>query len=192
MTPAAERLHRLLLVLLGALLLVGGVTTLLLGLGTFGDQVRHRPLFANTTGHYVGHNGVWLWPVAGLAGLALAYAAVRWLLTLLSTTRVGQVELSRAGDAGSTQLDSAALASAVSSQIRGYRGVAGAAAQVHGDARAPLVAVTVSVHSDTDLPALRRQIEREALADLRRAMEREDLPVRLDIAVNQKRAGRLG
>jgi len=54
MTPAAERLHRLLLLLLAVLLLAGGVLVLLTGLGTFGSRLGYRAVFDNLLSRYVG------------------------------------------------------------------------------------------------------------------------------------------
>lgn len=186
MTPAAERLHRLLLLILALVLLLGGAFVLLTGAGVFGERLQSRPLFDNAVGRYVGQHGGWLWPVAGLVGLVLAYLAVRWLATLFSVSRASHVDLTAGGVPGRTDVDSSAVTDALAGQVRRYRGVSGASAQVQGHPRDPRVALTVTATADTDLPALRQRIESEALAALRGALERPSLPVRLDLSIGSK------
>ena len=45
--------------------------------------------------------------------------------------------------------------------------------------------------ADADLTALRQQIETEALADLRRALQRPDLAVQLDVKLSSKTSARI-
>jgi len=190
MTPAAERLHRLLLLLLGLVLLVGGALALLLGAGIFGTRPSSRPLFDNGISRYIGQHGVWLWPVAGVLGLVLAYLALRWLATLFSVARTSHVDLTTGGAGGRTDVDSSAVTDALTTQVRGYRGVSGASAQVQGHPRDPRIALTVTANADTDLPALQQRIEVEALSALREALERPALPVRLDLSISSKAPAR--
>jgi len=100
MTPAAERLHRLLLLLLAVLLLAGGVLVLLTGLGIFGSRLGHRAVFDNLISRYVGDHGIWLWPVLAVIALLLGYLAVRWFATLFSVAGVSRVDLTARGAAG--------------------------------------------------------------------------------------------
>lgn len=189
MTSSAVRLHRLLLLLISLVLLTAGVMVLLTGLGAFGDQLRDRAVFDNVVSRYVGDHGTWLWPVLGVAGLLLAYLAVRWFLTLFRVAGVSRIDLtSRAVGgtdvAGRTELDSAALSAAVTTQVQGYRDVTSASAKVQGDARTPYLALTVTATADADLTLLRQRIEAEALVDLRQALQRPDLTVRLDLRIS--------
>ena len=190
MTPAAERLHRLLLLLLAVLLLAGGVLVLLTGLGTFGSRLGHRAVFDNLISRYVGDHGSWLWPVLAVLALVLGYLAVRWLLTLFSVAGVSRVDLTARGAAGRTVIDSTAVTAAVTTQIQRYRDVTGASAQVQGQAKDPHLTVTVTATADADLTALRQRIETEALADLRQALQRPDLAVQLDVKLSNKTSGR--
>ena len=186
MTPAAARLHRLLLLLLAVLLLAGGVGVLLTGLGVFGSRLGHRAVFDNLISRYVGDHGIWLWPVLAVIALLLGYLAVRWLLTLFSVAGVSRVDLTGRGAAGRTVIDS----TAVTTQVQRYRDVTGASAQVQGQAKDPHLTVTVTATADADLTALRQRIETEALADVRRALQRPDLAVQLDVKLSSKTSGR--
>ena len=190
MTAGAARLHRLLLLLLAVLLLAAGVLVLLTGLGTFGNRLSHRAVFDNAISRYVGDRGLWLWPVLAVAGLLLAYLALRWFLTLFHLAGVPRVDLTAPGAAGRTEVDSASITAAVTTQVEQYRDVTNATAQVQGNARDPHLAMTVTATADADLTLLRQRIEAEALADLRRALQRPDLTVRLDLKVSSKTAAR--
>ena len=190
MTAGAARLHRLLLLLLAVLLLAAGVLVLLTGLGIFGNRLSHQALFDNAISRYVGDHGLWLWPVLAVAGLLLAYLALRWFLTLFHLAGVPRVDLTTRGAAGRTEVDSASVTAAVTTQVQQYRDVTSATAQVQGTADDPHLAMTVTATADADLTLLRQRIEAEALADLRRALQRPDITVRLDLKVSSKTAAR--
>lgn len=190
MTAGAARLHRLVLLLLAVLLLAAGVSVLLTGLGTFGSRLRHRAVFDNVFSRYVGTHGIWLWPLLAIAGLLLAYLALRWFLTLLNVEGVPRIDLTARGEAGRTEVDSASVTAAVTTQLQQYREVANAAAHVRADARHPHLAVTVTATADADLTLLRQRIEAEAFTDLRQALQRPELTVRLDLKVSSKTSAR--
>jgi len=116
---------------------------------------------------------------------------VRWLFTLFSVAGVSRVDLTARGAAGRTVIDSTAVTAAVTTQLRRYRDVTGAAAQVQGQAKDPHLTVTVTATADADLTALRQRIETEALADLRQALQRPDLAVQLDVQLSSKTSGRI-
>ena len=191
MTSGVGRLHRLVLLLIALVLLTAGVAALLAGLGVFGEQLPGQSVFDNPIGRYTGAHGRWLWPVLALAGLLLAYLAARWLLTLFRLARVSRIDLTSRDPiggthvAGRTGLDSAALSAALATQVRGYRDVTSAAAKIQGDASTPYLALTVTTTVDADLTVLRQRIEAEALVDLRRALQRPDLTVRLDLQISR-------
>jgi hypothetical protein len=190
MTPAAERVHRLLLLLLSLVLLAAGILALLVGLGTFGTRLRHRAVFDNLVSRYIGDHGIWLWPVVAVLGLVLAYLALRWFATLFAVHRTTHVDLSTRGAAGHSDVDSAAVTTALTTQVERYRDVTGASARVSGDAKDPHLALTVTATADADLPALHQRIETDALTDLRHSLERPDLPVQLDLQISSKTAAR--
>ena len=190
MTARAARLQRLILLLLAVVLVAAGVTALLTGLGTFSSRLRHRAMFDNTISRYVGDHGIWLWPVLALAGLLLAYLALRWLLTLFDLAGVPRVDLTARGAAGRTEVDSASVTAAITTQVQQYRDVTNAMAQVQGHADDPHLSITVTATADADLTLLRHRIEVDALADLRQALQRPDLPIRLDLKISSKTSAR--
>ena len=196
MTTRAVRLHRLLLLLLALLLCSAGGAALLTGWGAFGNQWRDRTVFDNPVSQYIGDHGSWLWPLLALAGLLLAYLAVRWFRTLFHVAGISRVDLTARGTAGHTdvagrsEVDSAALSAAVTAQVQAYRDVTSASAKIQGDPRTPHLALTVTATAEADVALLRQRVETEALVDLRQALQRPDLTVRLDLRISGKTSAR--
>lgn len=185
------RLDRFLLTLLGLLLTSVGVLGLLVGFGVFGSQLRTKPVFDNDISRYLGDNGAWLWPVIAVVGLLLGYLALRWLLAQLQPTGVGDLELEPGSTTGHTDLVGAAVTDAVRDEISSYRGVAGTSARLIGDGQDPHLQLRVQLDSRADVATVRQQIESMAIAHARQALDRPELPVRLDLVVTDKQAARV-
>lgn len=185
------QLDRFLLSLLGLLLTAAGVLALLVGFGVFGSRLQSRPVFDNVVSRFVGDNGGWLWPVIAVVGLLLGYLALRWLLGQLRPTGVGEVEVDSGATTGRTSLGGAAVTDAVRAQISGYHGVAGTSARLTGDEHEPVLHLRVQLDSRADPASVRQRIESSAIADVRQAMDRPTLPVRLDLVVTDKKAARV-
>ncbi|MGO9505354.1 MAG: hypothetical protein ACLPUO_28130 [Streptosporangiaceae bacterium] len=185
----ADRTNRVVLALFGLLVLLAGAAGLIASTGGFGAAFARRALFANRVGTYVGGHGIWLWPVAAAVCLLIALAALRWILALLiSTDRAGTLTIPAAADRGTTVLQPAALTGAVTREIEGYHGVAGARARLVGDPADPELVVSVTARPAADLAALHRRLEAEALAHARQALGKPALPIQLDLDVS-RRAG---
>ena len=185
------RLDRLLLTQLALLLTAIGVLALLVGLGVFGDRLRDQPVFDNTISRYIGDHGSWLWPVVALAVLVLGYLALRWLVAQLRPTGVRTLQLEPGATAGHTDLVGAAVTDAVTDEIKGYRGVAGASARLVGDELDPRLQLRVQLDSRADVAAVRQRIETDAVANARQALDDPQLPVQLDLVVTDKKAARV-
>ena len=185
------RLDRFLLVLTGLLLTVAGVLALAVGLSAFGELLRGRPVFKNVVGGFFGDNGSWLWPVIAVVGLLLGYLALRWLLSQLRPTSVRELHLEPRSTTGQTDLVSVALTDAVTTEIAGYRGVAGVNARLTGDERAPELRLRVQLEARADVARLRSRIETEAVSRVRQALDEPEMPVRLDLVVTDRRPGRV-
>lgn len=185
------RLDRFLLTLLGLLLTAAGVLGLLVGFGVFGSRQRSRPLFDNVISRSIGDQGAWLWPVVAVVVLLLGYLALRWLIAQLRPTGVGDLELEPGATTGHTDLVGAAVTSAVREEINSYRGVAGTSARLVGDGQDPHLRLRVQLDSRADVATVRQRIEASAIAHARQALERPELPVRLDLVVTDKQAARV-
>lgn len=185
------RLDRFLLLLLGLLLTAAGVLALLVGLGVFGSRLRNKSVLDNFISDFFGHNGQWLWPVIALVGLLLGYLALRWLIAQLRPTGVRDLQLEPQSTTGHTDLVGAAVTDAVTDEIGTYRGVAGASARLVGDELDPELRLRVQLDSRADVAALRHRIETDAVAHARQALDKPQLPVRLDLVVTDKKAARV-
>ncbi len=185
------RLDRFLLTLLGLLLTAVGVLGLLVGFGVFGSRLRTKPVFDNFISRFLGDNGAWLWPVIAVVGLLLGYLALRWFIAQLRPTGVGDLELEPGATTGHTDLVGAAVTDAVREEISSYRGVAATSARLTGEAQDLHLQLRVQLDSRADVVTVRQQIESSAIAHARQALDRPELPVRLDLVVTDKKAARV-
>jgi hypothetical protein len=170
-----------------ALIGVGGYG-LARGYGAFGDRRADDPVLSDEVRDAVTRNGDWFWPVAAVVALLLAWLGLRWLLAQLSTPTVSRLPV-RADGPGHTELASAGATAALARDIEEYQGVRAAHARLVGDHPVPEVEVSVDVHDDADLPAVRRRIEEHALARFRSALELSKLQSTVHIRLAE-RAGR--
>lgn len=183
----ADRTNRVALTLFGLLVLLAGAVGLATSLGAFGQSFSQRTLFANRLSAYIGHHGVWVWPVAAGVCLVIAMVALRWILTLLvSTDRAGDIPVPVASQEGTTILQPTALTGAVTREISTYHGVEAAKARIIGEAVAPKIVLEVTAGQSASLHALHQRIEAEALAHVRQALGQADLPVQLNLGVSRR------
>lgn len=188
----ADRTNRVVLGLLGLVALAAGVAGLLAGAGAFGGGFARRSLLDNGVGRYISQQSAWFWPVVAVAGLVVAVLALRWLAAVLfSTARIADIAVRGDRTAGSTTLAAPALGEAVSSEIATYRGVHSARTRLLGTPGDPRLAVAVRTDQAADLGALRHRIDTQALAHVRQALDRPDLPIGLDVTVTRHRAARV-
>jgi len=188
----ADRTNRIVLLLLGLLLTVAGVAGVLAGSGAFGSAVADRTLAGNGASRFVGDNGRWLWPVAAAVALIVALLVLRWLIAVLfSTDRVRVLPLHTDRATDRTTLAAPAVADAVRGEIEGYHTVRSAKVWLIGSSEEPRLAVRVDTEADADLGALRDRIEHGALAHARHALDRPDLPIRLDLELTRQQPARV-
>jgi len=188
----ADRTNRTMMLLFAVLLIAVGLDAGAASIGVFGAGTTHSDLMDNPTGHFIGNNGVWLWPVAAVAALIVALLALRWLIALMfSTDRAGDLLIRSGSGAGRTTLASGALTDAVAEEIEGYRGVNAARARLIGDREDPELVVTAALEETADFAALRQRIETGALTHARAAVGNPSLPTRLDLTVTTKRSTRV-
>ncbi|MEV4467646.1 hypothetical protein AB0J51_28980 [Micromonospora echinofusca] len=187
----ADRTTRAVLTLLSIALLATGTAGILAGTDVIGHHLATRHLTDNPIARYLGDNSVWFWPVAALAGVVAALLALRWLAAVLTPRpRASDITIVTDGSAEPAALDADALTDAVTAEINSYRGVDTSHAKVHGSATDPQLAITVRTDDDADIAAVRRLIENDALAHVRQALDRPDLPITLDITVGNRRSSR--
>ena len=177
----ADRTNRLMLALSGLVVLAAGAAGIATSTGVFGASFSRRTLFDNQASSYIGHHGGWLWPAVAGACLLLALACLRWILALLaSTDRAGDITIPGGTDQGTTIVQPAAITDALTREISTYHGVDTAKGRVIGDGHNPEIVLTVTPAPSTDLHALHRRIESEALAHARQALGKPSLPIQLE------------
>ncbi len=174
MNRRTDRLNAAVLTLLAVLLLAAGGYGLARGYGAFGEDRAADPVLGDGLRDFVSRNANWLWPVAAVVALLVAWMALRWLLAQISTPVVHRLPV-RADGPGRTELSTSGATSALAADIGGYGGVRSVRARMIGDDPSPEVEITVDVHDDADVPALRRRIEEHALSRFRQALELQEL-----------------
>ena len=188
----ADRTNRTMMLVFALLLIAVGLDAGAASIGGYGTGAAHSHLMANPTGHFIGANGIWLWPVAAVAALIVALIALRWLIALLfSTDRSGDLLIRSGSGAGRTTLASGALTDAVAEEIEGYRGVNSARARLIGNREDPELVVTAGLEQTADFAGLRQRIETEALTHARQALGDMALPTQLELTISTKRGARV-
>ena len=171
MRRGPDRLNRALLVLLALGLLGVGGYGLARGYGAFGDQQGDEPLLVEPVRNWVGRNGNWFWVVVFLACVVVAFLSLRWLLAQFRSPRLTEIDFTTHGSKGSTRLRAAGAADALAEDIESYFEVSAAKTRLVSDGSRPEVDVRVDVHDDADVPALRANIEEQALRRFSQALE---------------------
>ena len=177
MGAPADRLNRVLLVLLGALLLAAGVLTLVRSFGGFG-QVLAQDRLLEAQSRFVDRNG-WVWIVVAAVAVLVALLALRWLIAQLRTDRVSSIELEPDMRRGATTLRASAVTTALCEEVESYRGVRSASARLLHSNRHPDLTLTVTLDDRADIADTRARIENDAVAHVRQAMDMPDLSTRL-------------
>ena len=194
----ADRTNRFVLTLLGFVAFAAGVGGILAAAGVYGHRFQHRYLTDNSFSRYVGRHGVWLWPAIAAVTLLLLLLILRWLLRLLfSTDRTHAVAITAANSnarqgaaGGRTTMTATALTQAVTREIENYHGVTAAKGRIIGNAADPTLVLEVTASRHADLRQLLERIDGEAINHARSALGKPGLPVKLDIAVTDKKVAR--
>ena len=188
MRRSPDGLNRTVLTLLALLLLGAGAYGLARGYGAFGDDQADDPVLTSDVRDFVSDNGDWFWPLAAVLSLLVAWLGLRWLLAQIAAPAVHHLPVRSEGP-GHTELQAAGAASALADDIETYPAVRGARARIVSDHPSPEVEITVDVHDDADVPAVRRRIEEHALPRFRGALEVQELRARIHVRLAEP-AGR--
>lgn len=188
MRRGPDRLNAGVLTVLALALLGAGGYGLARGYGAFGEARAGHPVLTDGVRDFVSRNSDWFWPLAAVLSLLGAWLGLRWLLAQLATSAVGHLPV-RADGPGRTELLGAGATSALARDIEEYPGVRSASARLVGDHPVPEISVTVDVHDDADIAAVRRRIEEHALVRFRSALELTKLRSQIHFRLAE-RAGR--
>ncbi|MGI8807488.1 MAG: alkaline shock response membrane anchor protein AmaP [Acidimicrobiales bacterium] len=188
MRRGPDRLNSTVLSLLALVLLGVGGYGLARGYGAFGDARAADPVLGDDVREIVSRNANWFWPLAAVLALLVSWLGLRWLLAQISTPTVSRLPV-RSDGPGRTELAASGATTALARDIEEYPGVRGARVRLVSEHPAPEVEVTVDVHDDADVPALRRRIEDHALVRFRSALELQVLHTQVHVRLAE-RAGR--
>lgn len=182
----ADRTNRFAATLLAFLLLVTGVLGTILSSGGFGRRAADRRVADNVIWDYFAQQGHWLWPVIAVACVPLLALSLIWLVKILgSTDRVSQVTVSGTRETGRTTLSTSAITNAVATEVDNYYGVNKCSARMVGSAEDPRLIIETILDDQADVAEVRRRIEHEAVVNARRAMDKDRLPITIQIGVSK-------
>ncbi|MFN2505132.1 MAG: alkaline shock response membrane anchor protein AmaP [Acidimicrobiales bacterium] len=185
MRRGPDRLNATLLTLLALLLLGVGAYGLARGYGAFGDAPATDPVLGDDVRDLVSRNADWFWPVAAVVSLLVAWLGLRWLLFQISSPSASRLPV-RSDGPGHTELSTSGATAALARDIEEYAGVRAARARMTSDHPSPEVAITIDVHDDADVPAVRRRLEEHALARFRSALEVQELRTRVHVRLAER------
>lgn len=180
MRRGTDRLNGVALTVLGLALAAAGAYGLARGYGAFGGARAADPVLTDNVRNLVSRNADWFWPLAAVVSILAAWVGLRWLLAQFSTTAVTHLPVPAEGP-GRTEVSMPGAAAALAREIEGYAGVRSARARMAGARPSPEVDITVAVHDDADVPALRRRIDEHALPRLRGALGLSELGTRVHL-----------
>jgi hypothetical protein len=87
---------------------------------------------------------------------------------------------------GTTVLQPAAIIGALTREVSTYHGVDNTHGRIIGDGAAPELVLEVTARQGANLHALHQRIETEAFAHARQALDKESLPIKLDLDVSRR------
>jgi hypothetical protein len=178
-----DRLNRVVVTVLAVLLIAAGAYGLVRGFGGLGEQQEADPLLTDEVRRFFSDNE-WVWAVILVAALLVAWVGWRWLrLQLLPTPSLSSLVVTEE-EGGRTELDSGAVADAVTRDLEADPDITSARVRVVGEPRAAGLDVRAAVAGGADPMAVRGRIEGPILGRARSALRRDDLPatVRLRLA----------
>lgn len=188
MRRGPDRLNSTVHTLLALALLAAGAYGLARGYGAFGEARAADPILTRDVRDFVSRNADWFWPLAAVLSILAAWIGLRWLLAQFSAPAVGHLPV-RADGPGRTELSASGATAALAREIGDYPGVRTAKARMVGDHPSPEVEISVDVHDDADVPAVRRRIEEHALPRFRGALEVQEVRARIHVRLAEP-AGR--
>lgn len=183
LSPATTRANRVVLLVIGVILLVGGLAALLVGLGVFGSDRAEQPVLTGEASQFADDNAFWFWPLVALVAIIVGLLALWWLLIQARSNRVPTVDLEQDRTRGRTRVHADAVTDAVADEIESYRGVTSASARLVESSLGPRLSLRVNLDGRTDIGEVRRRVESQALAHTRTALSTDELPTRLELVV---------
>lgn len=188
MTPRVDRVNRVLLIVVGALLIVAGVLALLQSGGVFGSARADSPVVSDPTAHWYGENGGWLWPVTGVLALVIAGLCVWWVSAQIRTQGSARIELDR-GHRGTVTVSANALADCVETDTLAQPGIARARARISNVGEETRLHLTIWVEPPYDITGIITRLNNTVLPHIANALDGPaPTPIRTTIHVETAEA----
>ncbi|NKZ01084.1 hypothetical protein [Nocardiopsis alborubida] len=161
------------LAVVGAALLAAGLVSLAAGRGLFGGGAADSALLGPGVREALDQQWV---PYAVVAVAFVAgFLALRWLMAQGLNDTVGRLVLER-GDQGRLEMSENVARGALEQEVADYPGVRRARARLTESADAPHLRLALTLDDDADVAGVWRRVSSEALANLRRALDLEQVP----------------
>lgn len=167
-----DRVNRVALSVIGALLVVIGVAALLHSSGALGARRRDSPVISSPTAAWYDSNGAWFWPT--LAGLALIVVilAVWWASAQVRMRGTSRIELGRDA-AGTVSVAGSSLADCVEQDATALDDIARARARVTTAESAVHIWLTIWVAPPYDVGRAVARVTKTLLPNVRTVLDSE-------------------
>lgn len=182
MTPTVDRVNRVLLIVIGAVVLVAGVLLLLVSGGAFGSYAATSSVIPEQATLNMRANQSWFWPVLAVLLLIIAALCAWWVMAQLRTHSVAQLELERSPE-GNVIVSGHALAECLEQDCESIPGIARARVRVASDNDRVSISVTAWIGAPYDINRSVELITTNVLPHLNHALDTEK-PTQIDTTIH--------
>lgn len=188
MSSRVDRTNRTVLAVLGLVLLAAGGLGLARSLSWIGEDT--------TTGSVLPRDSTpawttewWFWPAIGVGALVVAVLCAWWLVSQVSTERLGHLEVDPSRSGGDTWLKASSIAEAVQDEVEGYPGVSDARMQLLGTPGRHRHRLVVSLTDRADVDSVRQRLTSRTIPNIHRALDFDhpELEIELVLAPRERR-----
>ena len=169
----SARGNRLGLVLVGVVLLTVGSAALAAGQGLLGGELAATPLLSDRVNEVLAQQ--WVPYVAVAVAFVAGFLALRWLMVQGMNDTVGRLFLDR-NDAGNVEMSESVARGALEQEVADYPGVRKVRARLTESSDEPHLRLALTLEEDADVTRVWQRVRSEALANLRGALELEQVP----------------
>lgn len=169
----SARGNRLGLIIVGSVLLSAGLAALAVGQGLFGAGPAGQVLLGSALLAVLDQQWV---PYAAVAlAFVIGFLALRWLMVQGLNDTVGRLSLERQRD-GRVEVGENVARGALEHEVTDYPGVRRARARLTESPQEPHLRLALTLEDDADVVGVWRRVRAEALSQLRRALELDNVP----------------
>lgn len=184
MTRGLRAWNRVAAFIVGLILVAGGAAAIAWWHGDLARWWPDAPIALDPNQYNPPTASWWPWVLLG-AGVVLVIVALWWLAAHLRTTRVSSIRLSGSDERGTLALSTGAAVDHLGHLVRALPRVTGYRGRLVRERKRPVLAATVRVTPDADLPELTERLT-ELTAEFVRASSLPDLGVRVRVQVARR------